>query len=571
MVLRPSRALVRSAVAVVAVALPLVAVGSAQAAIAGAPQAQSTVLPDLVSATALTSSNPNQAEIEVVFDKPISSYVASNFYITNYLSGNDLSDADLIPAQAVIDPSNGDAVDLIFDNNAGTIDIDDNTIVTADGTNDGFFDPNGSAVVSDGVGNIADSTTLSSSDSHVGTRGVTYAPELTSVAPDSNPADSGLNTLVYTFNHNIDPDEITGPFSGFFASLFWYENVYGDFNSGATIVGYGATDNQVVVSFPTTTVGNPDDFDQQGGFGLTSSVNDAIQGGIGAVSATSVQPYEAFIDLQNVSFWPESYPIAGLASPITQIPTLVSATFNAAYTKVTYTFDQVVNSPIASEFGVTLVDGDTFFGSGTPTVNGDSVTVTIDGLSTLPEYAVEAFVDSDAVSPTVVPTGLPEAGPAVTFDSIGGATLTNTPGNVPLGGNAGASSRGYTTGPDVGTATWLANGVLQVTTDDTADVLLPYELTLYNNAGDEIFYSAPASSVSLITGPLGFGASTLDIEVPSSVTDQDPTVVQFPQDTLFTDGLIGIGDDNAYNVPQATEITGTAAHLKSLKLAKKAL
>ncbi|WP_249011641.1 hypothetical protein [Conexibacter sp. DBS9H8] len=550
----------RTAVAVAAVAAPLAAAGSAQAAIAGASPSSTTNLPDLVSATATSAST-----IQVCYDKALTSVVQGDFVVSNYLSGDTISpySKGLVPTAATIDSANNKCVDLTINELGGNSVLGDGTIVTGVA----------GAVTSSGGSSLADSTTLTSSQSQTGTEGHTAGPDLSSVkvgTSDSTaatvpPTAGGTNTLVYTFDKNVDPNNITPADFG-----FEYVNNGGTTPTTVTELGtsvQSVTGNVVTINFNPTTGAAP-----------TASATEAF-----VENSTSAAVYSANNGntADEVGGQNGNFSIGGVST----IPSLVSATLNSGYTSVTYTFDHPVGSAVATAFHVALSDGSQLSGV-TDTISGNTVTVNFPGtttagvttgaLSPVAEYATLATVDANAVSTST------------TAPTPGGAVTASTPGAAPIGGNAGLFARGYTTGPDVqavvsegtnqlGQPQFLvyldqrvgaAPGTNFVGSTDAAAPTTGNSINLLSSTG-AVVDTEPTVTVGPSSGP-GQQQVLLTFTQTQTFFAGSGTQVQFPEG-IFTTALgpnSGTGDTNGVNVPQIDSITATAAHAKGIKMHK---
>ena len=165
----------RIAVVVAAVALPLVAVGTAQAAIAGANPGTTVNAPDLVSASLTGTSTAS-----VCFDKPLATAAgavnpANFFLLGGYGAGNYVVGTSAF--------ANGNCAIVTFTApppfpaNSPPGDINQYTIVNARA--------GAVTAASTGVQNLSDSTSLILSSTHNGTTGNTVAPNLTAVTVSS--------------------------------------------------------------------------------------------------------------------------------------------------------------------------------------------------------------------------------------------------------------------------------------------------------------------------------------------------------------------------------------------------
>jgi hypothetical protein len=536
----------------VGLAAPLLVPSLAQASIAGAPPAATTNLPDLISAAA-TGSNT----VQVCYDKPltaVSSTVPDGdgttpaYTLTNYLSGTNLEAGAgnaLTPYAVMIDANNNRCVALTFAPLAGSVDLGQGTIVTA------------AAGAASGAGGatLADSVTLSSGTSQTGTVGHTAGPDLSSVKIGSNataPGASGaVNTLIYTFDKNVDPTNV---------NLGGFQFEYTD-AAGGTETASASTDtvsaNTVTVDFTSVPVA-----DATVAFVQAGSVYGAESGSVaGGPDGEIANPLGD----------------AQVGGPAT-IPTLVQATLNPsaqgsapAYGSVTYTFDQPLSAADVanlsnndSGFGVALSDGDSVAAG--PVISASagspSVTLAISGLSPIAEYAVQAYVTENAFM-AFFAARVPHT-PASSFS-------TNSPSAAPIGGNAGLFARGYTTGPDVKSVVDEGNNEFLVYLDqriNSADTN-PSAISLLTDTGQMIDSDPVVQSLS---NPQP-GQEVVDLRFSGSTTlDEAGTQIAFEStgSGVSTTPAFStyLGDGSAGSVPQIVSFTGTGARAKGIKMPK---
>ena len=168
-------------------AVLLAGASSAQAALAGANPLTTTSRPDLRTVT-LTGTSTAQ----FCFDKTINQVPSqSSFSLGGYVSTNSLVSTN----PTTIDTANNKCVDATFPVSIG--DTDDLSQFTYGQVGESAaLTQVGSGL----VGNRADSTALSGSNTHNGTRGHTTAPDLTGVVVDN--VNTG-NTLDYIYDQNV--------------------------------------------------------------------------------------------------------------------------------------------------------------------------------------------------------------------------------------------------------------------------------------------------------------------------------------------------------------------------------
>ena len=544
----------RTAIAVAAVAAPLAAAGSAQAAIAGASPASTTTLPDLVSATATSATT-----IQVCYDKALTAAAATDFKLSNYLSGASVLPYTkaINPYAASVDSTNNKCVDLSFAPLPGNAtDLGSGTIVTDIGS--------GATAGTTGATNnnsLPDSVTLASSTTQTGTVGHTAGPDLTSVknvTPTTTPASNTV--LAYTFDQNVDPNTVT-------AADFKY-NAVGDAAGAAATPGVTATvsGNTVTVTFGVATAPTVAYVIAGGAY----SANDGVK-------ADEVANQPGSFDVNGASANPTLAAAAlNPAAPSTETATGAPAgTFATPqpYSTVTYVFDHAPGSYTAGAaapgFEVALSDGKDLTDGYVQGVVGNAVTVAFPDLPAVAEYAVAAVVDPAAAGAAAPVTGY-------------------TPGAAPIGGNAGALARGYTTGPDVqkvvaegsnssGNAQYLVYLDQRVGFENLPNVQLlnasgqvigtatssqyptspnattpgqqPVLLT-FSNGG---FFSSGTGSATQIA----FG-SVADANGLPTTTGANPAF-----ETYLSTG--SYADPNGVSVPQIVSISKSAAHAKGIK------
>jgi len=344
------------------------------------------------------------------------------------------------------------------------------------------------------LGNRADSTALTGSVSHNGTRGLTTAPDLTGVSVVS----AGPQQIAFTFDQNVDPNAIVGS-GGFHFVTADGRDIASDTASVST------TDPATVIAqFPVGGSASP----------ITPLVTDAVRAYMieGAVQSQTIEHTPGTFDSQAM---PGSY------GQTTGVPDLVSAQYSrqpggtiGATTPallsafpwlvpsngitcgtvgstdcvvVDYTFSQGVTLPlintlglggivsrlinlgsVTSHFYAYLSDGTIVHPSfvyqpsgttvpvigGTPTgILGGSTTVraVFPNVNTHDEYLVKAAVTGSQTTPL---GSLPVVCVVATFKGCGAVESStplfnsNTAGSAPIGGNTGAFATGFSTAPD---------------------------------------------------------------------------------------------------------------------------
>jgi hypothetical protein len=541
----------RAAVAVAVSAVPLFAAGAAQASIAGGNASTSSNLPDIRSATILDAT-----DVQVCFDKAVSQSsnvftYANDIYLVGYNSASNY----LAPIGATLDQKNADCVDLAFNSHSGSLDLGQFTAVTA----------LANAVQTSSSGgqtNYADSTTLLSSTTHNGTRGLSSAPDLVGPAPVPT-GTSTPNDIAYVFDQNIDPTSVS-------QTGFWYENANGQFcySVGAAVEGSGSSGSTVVAQFPTASPVTGCD-DTLAGDG-TASVANARRAGVSAGAVRDVSDDPIYNKTQGTNM-----PTAANGGA-TNLASLVSATLGPESGQVTYTFDHPLNGADnhVGDFFVTMSNGDVVtgadFGGGTVTggSNADSVVVTFPDLQYFNEYAVQAGVENDAAEATSGSMGSDDGGPQGTY--------TTSPGAVPIGGNAGAFARGFTTGPDM-------YAVSFDTTHDTAAASFDQRMDGVEDTDDDyadiVFLDANGNSLGSPTTVVipsfpNPGPVTVTMDVDPAIMAEHPTqIAELPSGEFcgfYTQLEDNINDDSC-SIPQIVSQTGTAARVKGIHVSKLAV
>jgi hypothetical protein len=523
--------------AMAVLAVPLLGAGVAQAAIAGASPAQSTTTPAIRSAVALATSPPS---VQVCFDKalaPSSAVVSNPGDVTLYAYNSETAPA-ISPASVVLDPSNVNCMDLGFNTVSGSLDLSEYTAVGVIA---------GSVAAANGGGlNLADSTTLASSQSHEGTTGSSVAPDLIAVTPNLT-----ANSITFTFDKTVDPGNIN-------ATDFFYVNAAGQLCTAtagsAKVVNTPPTSSAtgsaaVNVTFPTAT--GPTCADQVSG---APSVANAYRGFVlpnGVYTASTGNPAS---EVPNAT---QGITVGNApAGGATAVLGLVSASLQPSGNQVLYTFDHpvVAASITPGDFGVVMSDGGTLTAAAAnPGNSANSVLVTVNNnLQNYDEYAVQAFVTNGAASDG-------------TTTQLGKTTYTNIPGAVAIGGNAGAFARGFTTGPDltsVGVNTSTDVIFLhfdQRVSPNSVAKTIPSLVTLLNATGQSV--GSPTSvNIPTVAPP---GPETITLDVTPAVMALGPVQVAIG-DCRFRTFLADTGDPNGCSVPQIVYSTGSSSHLRSL-------
>jgi hypothetical protein len=351
----------------------------------------------------------------------------------------------------------------------GTVDLNQYTIGTV----------NAGAVVSNvrAESNNSDSTALTGSTTHNGTTGNTIAPDLTGVTVITS-----ANTVNYVFNKNIGGAEVT-PGIGFYI-----------INSGGQVcrqtnpafISFSA--NVVTVVFPTAGGGDCPAFTS-----FPKSTTAAVRAGLDAGvvgSATTEGDY---------NMAPQTATVPG-TSGTTGLADLTSAVLSSDGNRISYTFDKPIGSADSGDFVVELADNSVEYGTGTATITNTATTgtvnVTFAAGSQFNEYNVKAAVYPSAA------TVLNEPG------------VSNTYGEVPVGDNAGAFARGFTTGPDATAVTFNSTtGQAVVSFDQRVDLITdtpdPSGFVLLDSNGSPVA-GAAATGISGVPSAAGPVQVTVD-------------------------------------------------------------
>jgi len=489
-------------------AFPLIVTGVAQASIAGALPA-STSGPNLRSATILSSTT-----VEVCYNKTLNSTYetgrSGDFALYGYRSDNE----SVTNSGAAVDPTNTNCLIVTFvagSAPSGIGDMTQYTVLTDFGSG---AESNTSTALS-----LEDSVTLTGSTTHAGTTGVSTGPNLVGIQTPT-----GTNLTTHTLTYVFDK-QVSGTFD---ATKFFFIDGAGNTCPGTSILSSPAGSTNVTVTF--TPCG-------------ASDVGSAVRGGVklGGVhsysDSTSINPNESVIL--------PSAPSGGA----TQRADLVSAALATGNADaVTYTFDKPVIVDTSSDFIVELSDGTTRAASGCTGGGGTTVTCSFGGnLSFQDEYAVIAWVYGGTTAGT---SAVSNADAPTTF---------GTPGSAPIGDNAGAFGRGFTTGADVFGIS-ISGGVITVNVDQRVTFVDMTDITLLTATGATVTATGtPAFNSSAPAGP-----ETITLTYPASALT-NVTQVQFGFDAFQTPANLTIDTDDEFSIPQIVNTVNSAAILKAYK------
>jgi hypothetical protein len=438
----------RIAVVAAAVALPLFAVGTAQAAIAGANPGTTLNAPDLVSASLTGTSTAS-----VCFDKPLATAAgavnAPSFFLSGYGAGNYVAGTTAF--------ANGNCAIVTFNPIPATPpgDINQYTIINARA--------GAVTAASTGVQNLSDSTSLILSSTHNGTAGNTVAPNLTAVT---------VSTATVPVKLLFQYDKAVVGISGA-AGAFKYYNSAGNPCSNAAGTAAASGTNNVLVDFTggTGTGCTADIVNGDSQPGAVVAASTAFNGGAPAVSPL------------------ESSAVSATGCP-TFNPCLTSAKLDPSNTDaIDYTFNQAFTGGTtvpAGGFKVVLSTG--------KSITSTAATITTAG----PNAVVQATFSGNlaAQQEYAVQTNIPAGG------IVNGTAGANIDQSTPVGDNSGAFARGFTTGPDV-TAVSFSGSTATVTVDQrlcgTSGGVPVAGCTNYLQSGTTGLITAPGANPSGIS------------------------------------------------------------------------
>lgn len=527
----------RLAVGVAVLAFPLLATGSAQAAIAGANPQTTTNRPDLVSATL------NGSEVNYCFDKALAANIgpgqAANFTLDGYRATNVVPSSAATGIFPKVDQTNANCVIAYFDTSNGQ-DLNQFTIA---GVNANTVTAQSSLQT-----NNADNTSLTGSTTHNGTTGLTTGPDLQNVVTD-------INTNTITF---IEDQAVTTASAQANAAKFFFVDTAGHVCYAQNYLTINSDQTAVTYQFNKTS----------GECALAGPVTDAVRAGqeIGAVQAaadsttpnTQGTPPAAGTGTYNTD---DSVVVTG-QSGTTTAPNLQPTTkLEADGSAIDFTFDQGVANAVASNFYAELSNGSEIPGT-TATITGNTVRVTFTyagfSLSQFDEYVVKAEVCGGNSTSTTCGTGQG----AVTGQNA--PNPPNIPASEPVGDNAGAFAKGFTTGPDAFGATLSkSSGVATVVVDQRAILGNGAGFFLLDQNGNVIGSAGSATFPTQGAGPQAVSVQFSPAQAAAAAA------IEIVPDTMVTFGGLVNGTPGAGgNVQQILSPTVTAsvlsrAHYKS--------
>jgi hypothetical protein len=462
----------RIALGLVALAAPLLAASAAQGAIGTSKTLLTTNRPDL---TSVTVSGP--ATVDFCFDTGIDPNggsfpaVMNSFDLGGYDAETVTPDAVHVSANRL----NGNCAQVTYDANIPKYSIG----TVAAGAVLGF--ESGGP-----VGNLDDSAPLIGSDAHNGTRGLTAGPDLQTVIRDTI-----NNRITYVFDQNLNTCGAGSPPCATGAAGFYNQ-------AGANFVGgliINETANTATVQFatPAQPVSDATIAWVDPGFGVSRTPD-----------PTHTNP-TANVAVPNTSGNTDKPDLTGAA--------LVNG--GVSSNQIDFFFDDLVANPNAGLFVAFTSDVQSEIGDAAAVIgDGRTVRVTYTGVAPITELLVRVFAANNAVTDT---TG--------TVFSNANAAL--------IGGNAGAFSLGYTTGPDAqGLAIDRSTGAVTMTMDQRVDpsTIVPAGINLVNTQGTVSGATPATVSVSSTTNP---GPVTVTAQfTPGQVTGI--AGVQLVPNTLLT-------------------------------------
>ncbi|HWE34194.1 MAG TPA: hypothetical protein VG410_11960 [Solirubrobacteraceae bacterium] len=500
----------RIAVGMAAVAFPLLAVGSAQAAIAGANPELTQSRPDLVSATALDSTH-----VDFCFDKALNNaaFTPANFTLGGYRAARSVNTATSALLEQTFNTTN-QCVRVTYPTTIG--DIGNYTIATVAA---GAVETPSLAVTLN-----ADSTALtvpaSLSPTHNGTTGFTVGPDLVGVL-----ADPTTNAIIYTFDQAVQATPLPTAAN------------FGFVTPGGTVFCAGAgspvvSGNEVIVAFTLTPF---------------CQVSNATRATVAAGTVkAAADPLGA--NVPEAAIMPNS-------NGITSSPDLTSATLESNGQAIDYVFDKNVAVTTPGDFQADMSTG-AVFGATSATViaaTGTSTTVRAVfqtgglSMSEFNEYVVWGSVSAGAVT---------EASPP---------NIANLPDAKPSGDNAGAFARGFTTGPDAFAATVSkSTGVVTIALDQRIIAGFGPGVFAVDNTGFPIA-AGTAGSVGIPTQAAGPESITVAFSPGQVTTMTNLYLANGALDTLLGQGNV----DQALSVTSTASLLRAARsnHLSKRQLA----
>jgi hypothetical protein len=445
----------------IAAAALLTAPVAANAAMGGANALTTALRPDLRSATVQsTNTTDDTTTVRVCFSKAIASLPqAARFHMGNYANP---ASAGIVATSATRSTSN--CADAVFPNSDAT----QHTFITVDGSDGTAPDSGGSAVSTNGFGNIQDSTALIGSKTNNGTRGFGAGPDLVGIT-----ANNAASTIDFTFDQQIAGLGPAGALAGAF--VFHTQN-------GTAVPSIAGAANRALSSD-----------------GLTVRVN------FPAGSVTNA--VRAHVTEQALAAKAGGY-LNGLrqaARPgnagFTDKPDLVGVTLASDGSSLDFQYDQVLTGIPggAGAFRVQLSNSQVLTSGGAVSIVGgagvgNTVRLTCPACNGVEVHELLIGGQSDE-------------------GAVTGAGGGSTAGGLPTGGNAGAFATGFTTAPEALSVTFdNATNVASVVFDQRWLVDDRTKFKLIDDQGSQI--SAAAISVTGSGSPTA-GKTTAQITFPA--------------------------------------------------------
>jgi hypothetical protein len=544
-----------------AAALPLLAAGSAQAALTGGIPLTTQQRPDLRTVTLLpqSASTPlNVQQVEYCFDKTLTLVPSPTlFFLNGYEADNPLQ-----ASTAAIETGKPTCVVANFPTfiNATSDFAHGYTIGTV---GEGAVQ---TAVASALTSNRADSTALTvpGGSNNNGTTGHTTGPDLTGVQQTDVTA---ANTLTYVFDQNIDTTQTINP-----ANFHWVvgtNSVVGAPASGTDIAATNvqAAGNVVRATFPipagfTGTIASlGGEAYVLGGAIATSTASHRhnqidsapIQGTSGDTSRADLQTIALSGNGLSADFCYDRAVILAAGMAPSQFQMITSDGGHISATLASSSTQKAIGTEPSFAPSANCVRA--FFPATGPFAGSTT--------STIHEYYVKGVVTANAVTVSGVP-----------------GTVNNYPQSAPAGDNAGASAYGFTTGPDAfNYTTNLSLNTITITFDQR--VFCPTAAGTTSGAGIVLLDAngtalpgGTGSSLSCIPlGPNGTSAGAFQVTVSftganvgnaQAVEIHPGAVATSPEHPASGDGNT-VPPGSGGPVPSVQQIlgsVGTAARLK---------
>jgi hypothetical protein len=436
----------RIAVGLVALAAPLFAASAAQGAIGTSKTLLTTNRPDL---TSVTVAGP--ATVNFCFDTNIDPVGGSFAGVANLFDLGGYDEDTLTPDAVHVSANrlNAQCAQVTY----ASVDIPKYSIGTVAANAVVGFESGGP------VGNLDDSAPLIGSDAHNGTRGLTTVPDLQTVIRDTT-----NNRITYVFDQNVDTCGAAAPPCATGAAGFIDQS--GAIFTGGMIIN--ETGNTATVQFAPG----------------AQPVSDATRAYVDPGFASSRTLAGGGLTI--IAFQIVAVPNT---SGDTDRPDQISASLvngGVSSNQIDYVFDTQVANPNAGVFIALSSDGQFEFGDAAAVIGtGNTVRVTFNGMAPITELIVNASSNVNAVTDT---TG----------------TVFSAGGFSPVGGNAGAFSLGYTSGPDAqALAIDRSTGAVTMTMDQRVDpaTIVPANINLVNTQGTVSGATPATVSVSSTTNP----------------------------------------------------------------------